>query len=223
MTSIFSGSRASTVVATLCSGLLLAACSETPTRTLAPTKPAFDVLSAPTVLTAQLRTVPGFPDAAWGHLDLFVGMTPTDACSPTPPAIAPAAGTINVAVCGNIHSAGMVYGSGGVWTVPSDVSDFQPQLVAPFLARSQSTDPCSQFDVSGVIQVSSSLAAQLAANPSQFQVLFDGLIPPNPIIPPTPVRIGGLLDGSAWGPIDVAGGGVSIPSDPCRVIIGPAT
>jgi len=209
---------------------LLAACAD---QTVAPTSRAPGAaarsISGNTVLTSQLRTAPNFPALQWGSVQLKVNVSPGDACTPAPPPIAPA-GSTDIAVCGTIKNAGgATYGGGGIYTLPIG-TDVPPQLLAAFQNLQPSPPPiCPQFNISGVVRVTDDLASQIFGSPVSFQVLFQGTAPDN-----SPTLIGGLLDGSAWGPRGIPGnpiiprnpvipGNPILPSGACDVMLGPIT
>jgi hypothetical protein len=220
--------RRALVAATL--SALLAACAE-PTAgptSRAPGAAARSIIGN-TVLTSQLRTAPTFPALQWGSVQLKVNVSPGDACVPTTLPGAPD-GSTDIAVCGTIKNAGgATYGGGGIYSTPFGI-DLPPVLLAPFM--NQNAQPpaiCPEFDISGVVRVSDDLASQIVGSPASFQVLFPGTAPDN-----SPTLIGGLLDGSAWGPRGIPGnpiipGNPVIPGNPlrqsgvCDVTLGPIT
>ena len=171
----------------------LAAGCESPTRST-PTAPRPSLnIGSDQVLTVQLRTVPGFATLEWGNLRLRP-FTPVDPCVPPNPTI-PAGQTV-VSVCGRIfNEGGATYSGGGLYTVPL-VIDAAPILIASFNSVASPTDPCRRYDLAGYITVSDETAADLIAAPGKYQVLFDGAGPGG-----EEAQIGGLLDGSAWGPV----------------------
>jgi hypothetical protein len=122
-------------------------------------------------------------------------MTPVDPCVPPNPVVP--SGMTLVAVCGRIFNDGGVrYVAGGLYELPTGGVDIgPPELVAGFDSQ-QPTDPCRRYELGGSILIADALAADIQTSPSKYAVLFDGLTADN-----KPTRIGGRLDGTAWGPI----------------------
>jgi hypothetical protein len=211
--------------------LLLAACDAGRAPTAA-RSPSLAISAFSTVLNTQLRALPPSPIVppnpiyGWGNLQLKVDVQAGDACLPPNP-IVPSAGTTVVAICGKIfNEGGARYTGGGIYTVPSIIGDGGgPSLVAAFTSVN-AAQACRRYDLSGAVLVSDAIAADLATSPTRYQVLFDGLAPTTAITSDGSVseatRIGGLLDGSAWGPL-----GKRLATDPyfaekvCAVTVAP--
>lgn len=146
------------------------------------------------VLTVQLRTLPGFATLQWGHLQ--IRLQPVDPCVPPNPVV-PSGQTL-LAVCGRIfNEGGAAYSGGGLYTVPTSFDEL-PVLLASFNSPAAPVDPCRRYELGGYVTVPDATADQLLATPTRYQVIFDAATPGG-----TETQIGGLLDGSAWGPTGV--------------------
>lgn len=199
----------------------LGGCADREAPTAAPGgEPLRVIASSNTILTAQLRTLPGFAVLQWGNLRLAVNFAPVDPCREQPTNPVTTDGMTNVAVCGTIFNpGGALYQGGGIYTVPPPVVDapLPPALVASFPSVAQPVDPCRLYQLQGYIQVADADALGLVTSPSNYQVLFDGATPGG-----TETMIGGLLDGSAWGPIgNVAETDPYFGEKVCRIEIAP--
>lgn len=160
-----------------------------PDRALGPTSSVFDV---------QLRAFPNDPALppnpvyGFGNLQIRLGSLVDNSCLPPNP-VTPQPGMTLVSVCGKIFNAGgALYQGGGIYTAPSLFSD--GVIVADFNGT-RPANACRRYDVAGAVLVADALAAAMIANPTGYQVRFDGSILGSS------TRLGGLLDGSAWGPI----------------------
>jgi len=149
--------------------------------------------------TVQLRGIPNDPtlppNPIYGHGQLTIrsGATLGDACLPPNP-VTPAPGSTLLTICGKIfNDGGALYRGGAIWTVPSGLGD-GAIFIASF-GGTQPGDPYRRYDLAGAITVSDAVAADMMADPSGYQVIMNG------DVAGTTVSIGGLFDGSAWGPV----------------------
>jgi hypothetical protein len=197
----------------------LGGCTDREAPTAAPGgEPLRVIASSNTILTAQLRTLPGFAVLQWGNLRLAVNFAPVDPCREHPTNPVTTDGMTNVAVCGTIFNpGGALYQGGGIYTVPPPVVDALPLLVASFTSIAAPVDPCRLYQLQGYFQVADADALDLVTSPASYQVLFDAATPGG-----TETRIGGLLDGSAWGPVGtVAVTNPTFAQDVCTIEIAP--
>ena len=167
-------------------------------RTLATPARDLQLGSIASVWTVQLRTLPpnpiqpSDPYYGYGHLQLRAGSVIGDACLPPSP-ITPQPGSTVVSVCGRIfNEGGAVYRGGGIYTVADLFGD--GVVVAEFHSVFPN-DPCRRYDIAGAVLVPDVLATDMIANPTHYEVRMFG------DVAGTTTRIGGLLDGSAWGPV----------------------
>ena len=174
----------------------------------AATSPASRISSEPSLLegaldrlyTVQLRGFPNDPILppnpiyGHGHLTIRSGATLGDACLPPNP-ITPTPGSTLLTICGKIfNDGGALYRGGAIWTVPSGLGGDGAIFIAS-LGGIQPDDPYRRYDLAGAITVSDAIAADMMANPSGYQVIMYG------DIAGATTSIGGLFDGSAWGPV----------------------
>lgn len=150
--------------------------------------------------TVQLRgfpndpLLPTTPIYGHGHLTIRSGATLGDACLPPNP-ITPAPGSTLLSICGKIfNDGGALYKGGAIWTAPAGLGGDGAIVIASF-GGTQPGDPYRRYDIAGAITVSDAIAADMMANPSGYQVIMDGQVGG------VTTSIGGLFDGSAWGPV----------------------
>jgi hypothetical protein len=186
--------------------LALPACDPSRAVTPGPDLAPAATIAASGLANVQLRTVPGFANLGWGHLQLtFIPPDPIypgdpSRCIPPDPVVP--SGSIVVGVCGRILNEGgalLVGDDGGIYTAPATI-DMTPTLVAAFhFVNGIPPDPCRRYELQGYVALPSAMAASVLALPVGFQVRLKS-IPPDPIFGLT-TWIGGRLDGTAWGPV----------------------
>jgi len=180
---------------------LAAACSAdvgTVPSGLAPRAPNRALSEFGSVFNLQLRTLPPNPVLppspiyGYGHLQLRLGSLVDNSCLPPNP-ITPQPGTTLLTVCGRIfNEGGALYRGGGIYSL-SPLGE-GTVLVAAFNGAIPN-DPCRRYEIAGAVTVSDAIAADMNVNPTRYQVLMDG------DVSGATTRIGGLVDGSAWGPV----------------------
>jgi len=202
------------------------ACS--PDTTTAPGATTVDspklAIATSSVLTVQLRTLPPNPTAPTdpyfgsGQLQLRLGALLGDSCLPANP-ITPQPGFTLVTVCGKIfNGGGALYKGGGIY-VSGGLGDVFEFLIAPFNGAVP-LNPCHRYDIKGVVLVPDAIAADMVVHTSSYAVRFDGAVNGST------TRIGGRLDGTAWGSAASPGDPYQ-PSDPyfaekvCNVAVTP--
>jgi hypothetical protein len=206
--------------------LVLSACTgeqTEPGRSPVP-GPAAAISAFSTVLPIQVRgfpndpVLPPNPIYGWGNLQVKVNVSVGDACVPPNP-ITPQPGTTPIAVCGKIfNEGGARYISGGLYRLPS-LGEEGPVQVAAF-GGATPPQACRRYDLSGAVFVPDAVAADIATSPGGYAVQFDGFVDAGATTGAT--RIGGRLDGSAWGPV-----GERLATDPffaakvCEIAITP--
>jgi hypothetical protein len=186
---------------------------------LTPNAPTRVLSDAGSVFNLQLRALPPnpvFPTDplyGFGHLQIRLGSLVDLSCVPPNP-ITPPPGYTVLSVCGRIfNEGGALYRGGGIYTADLGGDGFI--AVAEFSGALLS-DPCRRYDISGGVTVPESIALDMIANPTDYQVLMNG------DVSGATTQIGGVLDGSAWGPV-----GTRPESDPyfaakvCSVAITP--
>lgn len=201
--------------------LVTACTSETGTAPagLTPNAPARLLSDAGSVFNLQLRAlppnpvIPNDPVYGYGHLQIRLGSLVDLACLPPNP-VTPPPDYMVLSVCGRIfNEGGALYRGGGIYTADLGGDGFI--AIAEFNGALPS-DPCRRYDISGGIMVSELIAADMIANPTDYQVLMNG------DVSGATTRIGGAFDGAAWGPV-----GTRPESDPyfaakvCSVAISP--
>lgn len=177
-----------------------------------------------TVLPVQLRgfptdpLLPPNPIYGWGNLQLKVNVSAGDACLPPNP-VSPEPGTTAIAICGRIfNEGGARYVGGGLYRLPG-LGEEGPAQVAAFGGVIPS-GACRRYDLSGAVLVSDFVAQEMVSSSAGYAVQFDGFVDAGTTTGAT--RIGGRLDGSAWGPA-----GERAATDPffaakvCEIVITP--
>ena len=180
---------------------LAAACSAdggTVPSGLAPRAPGRALTDFGSVFNVQLRTLPPNPILppspiyGWGNLQMRLGSLVDNSCLPPNP-ITPQPGTTLLSVCGRIfNEGGALYTGGGLYSL-SPLGE-GTVLVAAFNSALP-PNPCRRYDVAGAVTVPDAIAADMIVNPTHYQVLTDGSVSE------ATTSIGGVLDGSAWGPV----------------------
>jgi hypothetical protein len=165
---------------------------------LNPSAPARSLGAVGSVFTLQLRALPPNPVLppnpifGYGHLQMRLGSAVDNSCLPPNP-ITPQDGTTLITVCGKIfNEGGALYRGGGI-----DYADFLGEgtvRVASF-DGAPPPNPCRRYDLAGAVTVPDAIAADMIVNPTLYRVNLDG------DVASATTRIGGLLDGSAWGPV----------------------
>ena len=187
--------------------VVLAACASdagTAPSALAAGSPSRALGTLGSVFTLQLRTFPNDPiyptdpifptDPLYGYGNLRVrlGSLVDDTCLPPSP-ITPQPGETLLSVCGRIfNEGGARYRGGSIWM--TQVGGDGSILVAEF-GGTIPTDPCRRYEIGGAVLVSDATAADMIANPTRYFVHFAG------DVSGAPAAIGGVFDGSAWGPV----------------------
>jgi hypothetical protein len=150
------------------------------------------------VFTVQLRAYPvdpvfpNDPVYGYGHVQIRLGATLGDSCYPVDP-ISPAPGFTRVSVCGKIfNEGGAKYRGGGIYNLSPFTEG--PGLIAAFNGALP-PNPCRRYDIAGAVAVSDAIATDMIAHPDLYQVRMDGDVLGQS------ARLGGRLDGSAWGPV----------------------
>jgi hypothetical protein len=174
--------------------------------------------SVASVWNVQLRTLPpnpvrpGDPYYGYGHLQLRAGSVVGDACLPPNP-VTPQPGATVLSVCGRIFDeGGAAYRGGGIYT--ANLFSDGTVLVAAFNGAVPN-DPCRRYDVAGAVLVPDAIAADMIANPTLYQVRMFG------DVAGATTRIGGLLDGSAWGSVGRAETDPFFAAKICSVAVTP--
>ncbi|HEV8217192.1 MAG TPA: hypothetical protein VGP95_15195 [Gemmatimonadaceae bacterium] len=156
-------------------------------------------LAAFDVMTVQLRALPPNPVLppnpifGYGHLQIRLGSSLDDSCLPPNP-ISPQPGFTLVSVCGRIFNEGGALYKGGAIYLTGGLGD-SFNLPVAFFNGAVPNDPCRRYDIAGAIEVPDAVASNMVAHTTSYSVLFDG------DVGGSATRIGGLLDGSAWGPV----------------------
>ena len=182
--------------------LVMGAIACSPDTTTAPGASTVDspklAIATSSVLTVQLRglppnpVLPPNPIYGYGHLQLRLGASLGDSCLPPNP-VTPQPGFTLVTVCGKIfNEGGALYRGGGIYQSTFLGDSFT--LVAAFNGAIPNV-PCRRYDIGGTVEVSDAVALDMIANPTTYRVGMDGEVAG------APTTIGGLLDGSAWGPV----------------------
>ena len=178
-----------------------AACASdagTAPRALSAIAPAGSLGAVGSVFSVQLRTLPPNPILppspiyGWGNLQMRLGSVVDNSCLPPNP-ITPQPGTTLLTVCGRIfNEGGAQYTGGGLYSL--NPFGEGTVLVAAFNGALP-PNPCRRYDLEGAVTVSDDIAADMIVNPTRYQVLMDGSVSD------ATTSIGGVLDGSAWGPV----------------------
>jgi hypothetical protein len=190
---------------------------------LAPSAAARSLGDVGSVFTVQLRSIPTDPILppnpifGYGNLQLRLGSVADNSCLPPNP-ITPQPGTTFLSVCGKIFNVGgALYRGGGIYSLyPLGEG---PGLVAEF-GGDFPNDACRRYDIAGAVTVPDAIASDMLLQPTMYEVRMNG------DVQSAATRIGGRLDGSAWGSTNVFGDGYQ-PSDPyfaqkvCSVAIVP--
>jgi len=172
-------------------------------------------ISVSRVFTVQLRARPGDPYYGYGNLQVYLG----NSCRPGDP-YSPAPGFTALSLCGKIfNGGGALYTGGGIYWTGGGLGDVFDVLVTPF-SGALPPNPCHRYDVAGLVVVPDAVAADMLTNTTSYAVRFDGQVGSST------TRIGGRLDGTAWGSVSRPGDPYQ-PSDPffaenvCSVAITP--
>ena len=170
------------------------------------------------VWNVQLRTLPpnpvrpGDPYFGYGQLQLRAGAFVGDACLPPNP-VTPQPGSTVVSLCGRIfNEGGAAYRGGGIYAV--SLLGEGPGLIATFNGAVPN-DPCRRYDLAGAVIVSDAVAADMLGNPTHYEVRLFG------DIGGASTGIGGVLDGSAWGPVGRAETDPFFTEKICSVVVTP--